>query len=360
LLFIYGEKDKAAQGLSREHLTSSRSVSIAFTIIGLIVLGGATSLLLIQRGTLSGTNSTSNSTSSSISSENTTTSITEEYQVRISFAQNPIVRGNIQTIYVSVSSSKGIQISGLQTNFVITYPSGFQHSFSNTTDSNGDTFTSWRISGDTKPGTFQVEVIINNNQIYNSSFQVIPDTETSTSSISSTTTTFSATTSSSSFTSTSMYELLFQQSFAQTGSILASSCTMLTNEGVWQQNYGSGTGSSLGWPPSPGSSGTLLIDCGNGNPAFNVVGHGYETPTFDLPSAFTGLYLVIAPGQSGYANDPCNLTSLSIHNNPIMSGQSVQFSPAQGKEAGSYNYCLTYSNWATQANTALEVGWSSQ
>lgn len=139
------------------------------------------SLLSSSQNSSSSTSNTSSTYSTTTSSSTTSSSEnSNQFSVSITYAQNPIVRGDIQTIYVSVSSSTGLQISRLQTNFVITYPSGFVHKSSNVTDSNGDTSTSWKISGNADTGTFHVTVTIN-GQDFDSSFQVVPASSSTTS-----------------------------------------------------------------------------------------------------------------------------------------------------------------------------------
>ncbi len=76
-------------------------------------------------------------------------------QVRVSVAKSVITRGSIQTIQITITSD-GKGVEGASISGVITYTSGFQHSFSGVTTSEGAYSYSWQIGGNSTPGTFTI------------------------------------------------------------------------------------------------------------------------------------------------------------------------------------------------------------
>ncbi|MDQ6667962.1 MAG: Ig-like domain-containing protein, partial [Thermoproteota archaeon] len=78
--------------------------------------------------------------------------------VSIVIAKNPIVRGNIQTITVTVGDDTGRKVAGASLQGVVLYASGYPHTFSGITNNLGQMIHSWRISGDAIPGQFKVTV----------------------------------------------------------------------------------------------------------------------------------------------------------------------------------------------------------
>jgi hypothetical protein len=77
--------------------------------------------------------------------------------VAIVIAKNPIIRGNIQTITVTVDDT-GRKVAGANVQEEVLYISGFSHKFSDITNNLGQMIHSWRISGDAIPGQFKVTV----------------------------------------------------------------------------------------------------------------------------------------------------------------------------------------------------------
>jgi hypothetical protein len=76
--------------------------------------------------------------------------------VLIVVAKNPIVRGNIQTITVTIADDTGGKVAGANVQEEVLYVSGFIHTFPGMTDNMGKMIHSWRISGDAIPGQFKV------------------------------------------------------------------------------------------------------------------------------------------------------------------------------------------------------------
>jgi hypothetical protein len=77
----------------------------------------------------------------------------------IHVAKDPIVRGNTQTISVTVSDPKTHgKIEGAHVEGTVHYPSGHIESFSGTTDKDGKISHSWTISGNANTGKFGINV----------------------------------------------------------------------------------------------------------------------------------------------------------------------------------------------------------
>jgi uncharacterized membrane protein YgcG len=103
--------------------------------------------------------------------------------VAIGIAKDPIVRGNIQTITVTVSDSKNprVRIAGASVNGEVTYVTGHQEPLIGVTNGQGIYSHQWGISGDATPGKFKVEVRASTDGKSGSAmttFTVIPKTNT--------------------------------------------------------------------------------------------------------------------------------------------------------------------------------------
>jgi hypothetical protein len=79
--------------------------------------------------------------------------------ISITIAKNPITRGNVQTITVTVSDAESNEkIQGAKVNGKVQYVTAHTETLSCITDSSGKCSHSWQISGNTKPGTFTISV----------------------------------------------------------------------------------------------------------------------------------------------------------------------------------------------------------
>jgi len=81
--------------------------------------------------------------------------------ISITIAENPIIRGNVQTITVTVSDAESNDpIKGAIVKASVKYASGkhTEQLGSKTTDSSGQTSFSWKLSGNATPGKFTVSV----------------------------------------------------------------------------------------------------------------------------------------------------------------------------------------------------------
>lgn len=105
----------------------------------------------------------SSTTTFATSARNTTQSVS----VQITYAQNPIARGNTQVVYISTSPV----IANTQVNVTVTYASGDEKNFATLSDSFGKASVSWTIGSNSDPGTFLVLVTVDGGS-YSSSFQV--------------------------------------------------------------------------------------------------------------------------------------------------------------------------------------------
>jgi hypothetical protein len=108
--------------------------------------------------------------------------------IAIGIAKDPIVRGNIQTITVTVADSKkpSIKIAGVNVNGEVIYVTGHPEPLTGITDGQGIYSHQWRISGYATPGKFKVEVHASTDSKSGSAmttFTVIPKTNTTTTSI---------------------------------------------------------------------------------------------------------------------------------------------------------------------------------
>jgi hypothetical protein len=75
----------------------------------------------------------------------------------ISFAKNPIGRGDVQTITVTVFDG-GYKLYRAPVDGTVTYASGTQKHFGGTTDAGGQVVYSWEIESNSAPGIFSVDV----------------------------------------------------------------------------------------------------------------------------------------------------------------------------------------------------------
>jgi hypothetical protein len=103
--------------------------------------------------------------------------------ISITIAKDPITRGNVQTITVTVSDSKSNEkIEGAKVNGKVQYVTGHIETFSCITDAGGKCSHSWRISGNARPGTFHVLVEVSasgyKSASKTTSFQVVPKDNT--------------------------------------------------------------------------------------------------------------------------------------------------------------------------------------
>jgi hypothetical protein len=101
--------------------------------------------------------------------------------VHIQVAKDPIVRGNNQTITVTVGDDTGRKVVGADVQGEVLYVSGFIHTFSGITDNKGQVIYGWRISGDADTGQFKVTVVATATGYEKGSatntFTVIPKTQ---------------------------------------------------------------------------------------------------------------------------------------------------------------------------------------
>ena len=124
-------------------------IGVGIAIVLLIVVGIAAS------------SSRNLQSSTSIGSENS--SIAKGLNAKISFDRDPISRGSIQTITVSVYDGDK-KLPGAQVSGVVTYSSGStQKNFNDLTNGDGQVSYSWRIGGNSKTGTFGVDVTVSAN-----------------------------------------------------------------------------------------------------------------------------------------------------------------------------------------------------
>ena len=99
---------------------------------------------------------------------NTTTVSGSLSSVQITYAQNPIVRGSTQTIYITTNPP----LPNTPVTVTVTYASGStQKTFNAQTDSGGKVLVSWTIGASSDPGTFSV-IVKFSGQTYSSNFQV--------------------------------------------------------------------------------------------------------------------------------------------------------------------------------------------
>src|SRR5579875_80661 len=121
---------------------------------------------------VSSTFSSTSATSSSIYTTANATAAGQPLMVQITYAHNPIVRGNTQTIYMATSPA----IGNAPVSVLVTYASGAtQKTFNTQTGPSGQVSVSWTIGSNSDPGTFQVKVTVE-GQTFSSSFQVNPST----------------------------------------------------------------------------------------------------------------------------------------------------------------------------------------
>lgn len=94
-----------------------------------------------------------------------------DYNVSISYDQDPISRGSTQTITVLVQDSDG-PVRNASVSIEVDYASGSTvHNFTCTTSSDGTCSISWEIGPTATPGTFRV-IVEAGGQDFDSSFSV--------------------------------------------------------------------------------------------------------------------------------------------------------------------------------------------
>lgn len=110
--------------------------------------------------------------SSAAATITTTTKAGQEFNVTITYAQDPITRGSIQNITVYIFDSDGPVVN--EAVYIhVTYASGETTDYLCLTMSNGACSYAWRIGGNSTPGTFLVRVTVEGVE-FDSSFQVNP------------------------------------------------------------------------------------------------------------------------------------------------------------------------------------------
>jgi hypothetical protein len=82
-----------------------------------------------------------------------------KFPLSIGVVMNPIVRGKIQIITITVTNNIVKKVAGTDVEGELLYVSGFIHKFSSITNNLGQVIYSWRISVDADTGQFTVTVI---------------------------------------------------------------------------------------------------------------------------------------------------------------------------------------------------------
>lgn len=90
----------------------------------------------------------------------TPTEQTGSLSVKVDFAHDPIVRGNTQTITVIVTDANtGERVGEAGVDGMVTYASGSTTKpFSGITEQDGEVAYTWKIGGNSSPGTFSVDI----------------------------------------------------------------------------------------------------------------------------------------------------------------------------------------------------------
>jgi hypothetical protein len=109
--------------------------------------------------------------------QNGTTTETSDLELFIDINNDPIIRGNEQTITVSVIDKHSKEeLSGIEINGLVKYASKTTtKSFSGITDDNGKFSYSWKIAGNSKPGLF--EVMIKSKSLLDNTPSILEDIE---------------------------------------------------------------------------------------------------------------------------------------------------------------------------------------
>ena len=109
--------------------------------------------------------------------QNGTTTETSDLELFIDVNNDPIIRGNEQTITVNVIDKHSKEeLPGIEINGLVKYASKTTtKSFSGMTDDNGKFSYSWKIAGNSKPGLF--EVIIKAKSLLDNTTTILEDTE---------------------------------------------------------------------------------------------------------------------------------------------------------------------------------------
>jgi hypothetical protein len=90
-----------------------------------------------------------------------------------------------------------------------------------------------------------------------------------------------------------------------------------------------------------GTSGTVTLQCPGPVAVFASTG-GTDTPTFTLPAGYSSL----------------TITAFVNTNSPCIAGTTLTTGVALAVPAGSYEYCLTYTNPSSGAVPSFTIAWS--
>lgn len=82
---------------------------------------------------------------------------TGSLDIALTLADSEIVRGNVQTVTLRVSS-EGAGVAGVSIGGTVIYSGGFEERFAGQTDDNGAYVYGWRIGTDALPGLFYIGV----------------------------------------------------------------------------------------------------------------------------------------------------------------------------------------------------------
>jgi hypothetical protein len=98
----------------------------------------------------------------------------------VNVSQNPITRGSDQEVFVAVvdnNSADDVPADGIDVMLTVSYASGMERKYTQTTDQNGNADFIFPIGASSKPGTFNIVVGIPGSNISKAqSFEVIPIT----------------------------------------------------------------------------------------------------------------------------------------------------------------------------------------
>jgi hypothetical protein len=94
----------------------------------------------------------------------------------VNVSQDPIILGSDQEVLIAiVDNSAGAPAESVEVMLIVSYPSGMEKSFIQTTDQNGNANFVLPIGGNSKPGTFNIVARIpGSNLSEKQSFEVIP------------------------------------------------------------------------------------------------------------------------------------------------------------------------------------------
>ena len=98
----------------------------------------------------------------------------------VNVSQNPITRGSDQEVFVAVvdnNSADDVPADGIDVMLTVSYASGMERKYTQTTDQNGNAIFVFPIGASSKPGTFNIVAEIPGSNISKAqSFEVIPTT----------------------------------------------------------------------------------------------------------------------------------------------------------------------------------------